>query len=372
MAKVLIIAGYASSLYIFRGPLIRTLKEKHQVSTTAPFDSNEVSEKVKSLGVDYYPNSFQRAGMNPLADLKASNELRKIIEMVAPDYVLAYTIKPVIFGLSAAMKAGVKNTYALITGLGSGFDQNSFKQRLLYLLIKRLYRNSLKRSSGVIFQNPDDRKFFLDHEIIRKDQNTEVVNGSGVDLDYFYPSSPKTSQISFLLVARMVREKGVVQFVNVARRVKLNFPETTFELLGWVDENPNSLSRDDIRNWEDEGVITYHGAVNDVRPFIANSSVFVLPTYYREGTPRTILEAMSMQKPIITTNTPGCKETVVNGMNGFLVAPKDEKELYDKVVYFINNPKEIDRMGKESLRIARQKYDVAKVNAQLIEFMGLE
>ena len=185
MAKVLIIAGYASSLYNFRGPLIKTLLEKHEVVTTAPFDSDEVSRNIKALGVEYYPNKFERTGLNPLADIYAARDLTKLIKRIKPDCVLAYTIKPVIFGLRAAQKVGIKRTFALVTGLGSGFDQGTRKQSLISKVVKRLYRRTLRRVSGVIFQNPDDQNFFFDERIIGYSKPSVVVNGSGVDLSHY-------------------------------------------------------------------------------------------------------------------------------------------------------------------------------------------
>jgi len=371
MAKVLIIAGYASSLYNFRGPLIRALLKKHEVITTAPFDSDEVSKKIEALGVSYFSNNFQRAGMNPIADKKASKELQRFIEKEKPDIVLAYTIKPVVFGLLAAQRAGVKKTFALITGLGSGFDDKSLKQKVISSLVKKLYKKALKGSSGVIFQNPDDKKYFIECGIIDENYNSHIVNGSGVDLSHYKAEQPSVYPLRFLLVARMVKEKGVEIFVEVARKVKMEHPEVCFDLLGWVDENPNSLNLEQIEAWQKEGIIKYHGAASDVRPFYEQSSVFVLPTYYKEGTPRTILEAMAMKRPIITTNTPGCKETVEQGVNGFLIPPRNENSLYEKVIYFIENPDDVVKMGEESYRIAKEKYDVNKVNEDILNFMSL-
>lgn len=372
MAKVLIIAGYASSLYNFRGPLIKALLRHHDVITTAPFDTEEVSKKIEQLGVTYFPNKFQRAGMNPFADQLASKELQRYIEREAPDVVLAYTIKPVVFGLRSAQKAGVKKTFALITGLGSGFDDTSLKQKVISKVVKQLYKRVLYKTTGVIFQNPDDKKYFVDNDIIESKNNWHIVNGSGVDLSHYKSDIPNTSPLSFLLVARMVREKGVEIFVNVARRVKMKYPEAIFRLLGWVDENPNSLSLKQIEAWQKEGFVIYHGSATDVRSYYKKSSVFVLPTYYREGTPRTILEAMSMKRPIITTDTPGCRETVVQGKNGFLIPPRDEDALYEKVVYFLENPDEVVRMGMESFKVAQEKYDVNKVNHDIMKFMELK
>ena len=371
MAKVLIIAGYASSLYNFRGPLIKELLKQHDVVATAPFDSDDVSRNIEALGIEFYPNTFDRTGMNPLKDLKSRKELQNLIKEISPDIALAYTIKPVVYGLRAAQKAGVHQTYALITGLGSGFDNNTPKQKTLSKIVKKLYDHALKKATGVIFQNPDDKDFFIKNSIIDKQKRALIVNGSGVDLKHYTGADQSERHLTFLLVARMVREKGVELFVNVARVIKREHPNINFELLGWVDENPNSLSQSQLESWQEEGIITYHGSTADVRPYVQKASVFVLPTFYREGTPRTILEAMAMKKAIITTDTPGCRETVVDGLNGFLIPPKDKEALFDRVMHFVKNPEDVRKMGLASFEIAKEKYDVKKVNAELIGFMNL-
>ena len=372
MSKILIIAGYAPSLYNFRGELIKELVKNHEVITSAPFLNMDVTNTIESLGTSFHPHLFRRTGLNIFQDCKAYFHLKKLIKSINPDYIIAYTVKPVIYGTIAAKSLGVKRIYTLITGLGSGFNKKTMKERVISWLITVMYRRALKDISGVIFQNPDDKAFFLENHIIGKNSLTKVVNGSGVNLDHFVAKGQiPLNPIRFLLIARMVREKGVGLFVKIARNLKKDHLDTCFQLLGWVDENPNSYTLNELMDWQKEGIIEYLGAVEDVRPFIESSSVFVLPTYYGEGTPRTILEAMAMGRPIITTRTSGCKETTVDGENGFLIAPKSVKELEEKIRFFIENPGKIRPMGRNSLELVTKKYDVKLVNKELLTFMEL-
>jgi len=233
-----------------------------------------------------------------------------------------------------------------------------------------LYRRALRQNRSVFFQNPDDLDQFDRLRLLRSRSQAVLVNGSGVDLDHFRPLPPVVNPPVFLLMARLYREKGIREFVAAARLVKERYPQTRFCLVGSIDSNPSAILPVELEAWKAEGVIEHTPWVDDVRPFLAACSVYVLPSY-REGTPRTVLEAMAVARPTITTDAPGCRETVVDGENGFLVPVKDAQAVAQAMERFILNPELIGRMGRCARTIAEQKYDVHDVNRIMVKVMGL-
>jgi glycosyltransferase involved in cell wall biosynthesis len=240
----------------------------------------------------------------------------------------------------------------------------------LIQLVSYLYRTGLKYNSVVFFQNPDDLQLFIEKRIIPKNVKPVLINGSGVNTVRFGFASPKLTPITFLLVARMIRDKGIPEYVEAARQLKKRYSEVKVQLLGPLDVNPAAITRKEIEHWSDEGIIEYLGETKDVRPYIAEASVFVLPSY-REGTPRSVLEALSMGRPVITTDAPGCRETVQEGVNGYLVPIKDHTALFKAMERFVLQPELIPEFGLASRKIAEQKYDVRKVNSTILEEMEL-
>jgi glycosyltransferase involved in cell wall biosynthesis len=319
---------------------------------------------------------MQRAGTNPVADAKTLKALYTTIKAIKPDYILSYTIKPVIYGTLAARMAKAPHIFALITGLGYAFQtaENqppSTTQKLIY----SLYKKALPNCEKILFQNPDDMTLFRQLQLMPAAMSTILVNGSGVNLAHFEVIDlPQDEQgkikPSFLLIARLLKDKGVQEYIEAAKLVKQQFPNTEFHLVGWIDENPNSITQSQLDEWVNQGIVKFWGKLADVRPAIAACSVYVLPSY-REGTPRTVLEAMAMGRAVITTNAPGCKETVIDGENGFLVPVKAIEELAEAMEKFIIQPSLIESMGQASQKIATEKFDVQKVNETMIEAMGL-
>lgn len=370
MTKIAIISHYAPSLINFRGDLIRTMVELgHKVICLGPEAGFE--QPLQELGADYRQISLHRTGLNPLKDINTLFSLRKALKEIKPDLVFSYTVKPIVYGSIAAHLAGVKRMYAMITGLGYVFIGQTFKQRLLTQVLAFLYRWGLKYNQAVFFQNPDDLHLFVDKGIVPKRVKPVLVNGSGVNIEKFAFYRPKLSPVTFLLTARLIKDKGILEYVEAARLLKQKYPMAKFQLLGPLDINPAAITQAQLDQWSKEGIIEYLGKTNDVRPYIADASVFVLPSFYREGTPRSVLEAMSMGRPIITTDAPGCRETVVNGRNGFLVPVKDIIALKSAMEKFILEPDLIVQMGKQSRIIAEEKYDVRKVNRVILQEMGL-
>ena len=293
----------------------------------------------------------------------------KLFKFIKPDIILSYTIKPVIYGSIAARLASTPSTNALITGLGYTFMNSSLRQRSLNFFIRGLYRFALHRTKTVFFQNPDDLELFKKLSLLSTYSEPALVNGSGVDLTHFKPS-PYPERLVFLLIARLIKEKGIYEYVCAARKVKRKNPDAVFHLVGWIDDGPSAIPKAKLDAWCKEGVIRYFGRLEDVRPAIKACSVYVLPSY-REGTPRTVLEAMAMGRAIITTDTPGCRQTIESGRNGLLVPVMDVDALGKAMQYFIEHPRMITTMGQQSRLIAQEKFDVHKVNAMMLKKLGL-
>ncbi len=372
----LLIASHPDSLINFRGPLLDALLAKgltvHVAAPDLPSDS-PVRGRLEEKGVIVHEIPLRRVGMNPFADFFTLMSLCKLMAYVKPDAVLAYTVKPVIYGLLAARLMRTRRRFALITGLGYAFqgsnDGKGERRGLLRALVQRLYALSLRSATLVFFQNPDDQALFQQLKLIGSDTPTTVVNGSGVDLgDFNVVSLPE--EISFLLIARLLGDKGVREFVEAARAVRAEYGHVVFKVVGWIDENPDAILQEELDAWIGDGTLMFLGRLKDVRPAIADSSVYVLPSY-REGTPRTVLEAMAMGRPVITTDAPGCRETVVNGENGFLISVKDVEGLTAAMLKFVHSPDLISSMGKKSRALAELKYDVDKVNAAMLRGMGI-
>lgn len=370
MEKIVIISPYTKSLINFRGELIKDIVNLgYEVIALGPDDGFE--KEIEKLGAKFLNYYLKRTALNPLRELKSILSLIKILRKLKPSIVFSYAIKPTIYGSLAGRISGIPNMYSMITGLGYTFTGKSLQHKILQTLLKFLFKISLKLNHVIFFQNPDDLKYFQKIKLISGNVKTEVVNGSGVDLNKYYYTNPILKPVSFLLIARLIWDKGIGEYIGAARILKDKYPEVEFKLLGPFDSNPAAVKKSDINEWITEGFITYLGKTNDVRPYISNCSVCVLPSYYREGTPRSVLEAMSMGKPIITTNTPGCKETVVEGVNGFFVATKNSIELANAMEKFVVKPNIIAKMGKKSREIAEKKYDVRKVNKVILKAMNL-
>ncbi len=370
--KVLILASFAGSLITFRGALLQAMVRKgHEVIACAPEASTKLQNRLLAIGVQYQYVPIERTGANPIQDLRTILSLRTIFRRIRPDMVLGYTSKPVIYGSLAGKLAGVPRTYSIITGLGYAFAEKDAKSRWLNRLVKKLYSVSLKYNHKIFFQNPDDLQLFVQSKFATKEQAV-LIHGSGVDISFF-KQTPFPEKISFLLIARLIKEKGIRQYVEAARILKQKYPSVTFRLVGWIDKgNPASVSEQELDSWVREGIIEFPGKLSDVRPAIAASSVYVLPSYYREGTPRSILEAMAMGRPIITTDAPGCRETVQHEKNGLLVPVKDVQNLAAAMERFIQHPELIEPMGQASRQMAVEKYDVHQVNAVILKTMGLD
>ena len=368
MKKFLLVSPKNRTVYNFRGDLIKDIIEKgYEVVVTGP-DRTDV-DSIEALGARFLEVPMNKTGTSIVSDIKYLNRLISIIKKEKPDVTLGYTVKPVIYGAVAAKLTGVNNINSLVTGGGYTFTATSFKARFLGLIVRTLYKIGLKKADRIIFQNPDDRDEFCERKLTKAGK-CFVVNGSGVNTDWF-KEAEYPEKISFFMLSRLLKSKGVCEYLEAARKVKVKYPETEFYLLGKYETSmQDAIDKQYIEKFIEDGIVKRFEETDDVRPYYSNCSVYVLPSY-REGTPRTVLEAMAMARPIITTDTQGCRGTVKNGINGFLVPVKSSDLLAEKIEWFVNNPEKIPEMGRESRKYAEEKFDVRKVNAQMIGIMNI-
>ena len=375
--KIILIGTVASSFYGFRADLIHTLLMKgHKVYAFTSEYTAEDLKKIEKLGATPITYTLNRGGLNPLADIVATYRLSKKIKTINPDLVFSYFSKPVIFGTLAAKLAKVPHVIGMLEGLGYTFTEQPEGLRKKTQLIKKiqvfLYKIALPQLDQLIFLNPDDPKDLLEKHAISV-KNVEVLGAIGLNLqDYPYqPLSNSHSPLKFLFIGRLLKEKGIHEFVQAAKLVKKTYPDTEFTVLGAIDHhNLGALQQTELDSLISSNIIQYPGHVSNIKDWIADSHVFVLPSY-REGVPRSTQEAMAIGRAIITTDVPGCRETIVDGVNGFLVPKWNPEALAKKMIYFIEHPEQARLMGAESYKIAVENFDAEKVNQRLVNILGL-
>jgi len=367
---VVVIGSYAPSLVNFRGSLIRAMIEKgHAVICMAPdFDAGTIAT-LEKLGATAKTVSLARSGINPVHDLKCYRSLRQAIAEVSPDVVIPYTIKPIIWGTLAAHAQKVGRIVPMVTGLGYAFTTGLGVTRLLSLgAASLLYRMALAKAHTVLFQNPDDLALFRRRRLIPSRVASAIIAGSGIDTVHF-ASKPVPPGPSFLMISRLLKNKGIREFASAAKAIKKKHPAVPIRLVGYLDQSADSIDQAALDAMIADGV-EYLGKLDDVRPAIENAAVYVLPSY-REGTPRSSLEAMAIGRAVVTTDAPGCRETVTEGVNGFLVPVGDPIRLAEAMERFIATPGLAKTMGEASRRIAETKYDVRRVNEDIMRYANL-
>ena len=375
--KIILIGTVASSFLGFRADLIKQLLlQEHQVHAFTSESTQDELKKIEALGAIPVAYELKRGGLNPLADMKATYLLSNKIKVIAPDLVFSFFSKPVVFGTLASKLAKVPRVIGMLEGLGYAFTDQpnglSKKARLIKSIQVLLYKIALPQLDKVIFLNPDDPKDLLEKYSI-KVKKVNILGGIGLNLSE-YPYQPVNSiklPVNFLFIGRLLKEKGIHEFILAARQVKEKYPAAQFTVLGAIDaSNLGALQQSELDYLIASKVINYPGHVNNVKDWIADSHVFVLPSY-REGVPRSTQEAMAIGRAVITTDVPGCRETVIDGVNGFLVEKWNPRALADKMTYFIENPEQVEKMGYESYKIAQEKFDADKVNKRLLDILGL-
>ncbi|MCA1021058.1 glycosyltransferase family 4 protein [Halobacillus litoralis] len=367
--KIAVLSSHTSSLFWFRMDMMKDfIKKGHTVIALGSEPESEWKKVFEEYNIDYRQVYVERNSMNPLKDLKTLRSLINFMKMERPDRVFTYQAKTVVYGSVAAKINGISEVYSLIAGLGSIFRGEGIKNKLVKAIMKFEYWTACKCSKKVFFQNNDDKNEFIRNGLIT-DEKTVIINGSGVDLEKFKPTQ-FPEKPSFLFIGRLIKDKGVMEYLKACKDIKENYPHVRFLLVGPFDSNPSALKPDELKPYIEDGFIEYYGEQSDVRPFISQSTSYILPSYH-EGTPKTVLEAMAMGRSIITTDAPGCRETVVDGLNGYLVKIKDTKGLANKMEYLVANPEINKKMGQKSAEVAREKYDVKIVNQTIMQIMGI-
>ena len=372
MPSLALIAVQADSHINFRMTLIEAVIAKGMTVFALASDYDDVTRKqLLDAGAVPVDIRLARTGVNPVVDIIDVLALCQTIKSLDVDVVFSSFAKPVIYGSLAAFFAGVKRRYAMIEGLGFVFTDNGVKPTLkmmgLRFILSGLYRIALKAVHKVIFLNQDDLNEFVRRGVTEIERSI-VLGGIGVDLDKWIASTPVVKPPRFVFVGRLLREKGIGEFVSAARTIKSMYPRCEFIVLGAIDINPGAIRKQQMDEWVAEGVVQWPGHV-DVRHWLKSCSVFVLPSY-REGVPMSTQEAMALGLPVVTTDTPGCRETVEDGVNGFLVPVRDPASLVNALVQFVEDPGLIVSMGRESRRLAEERFDARVINERLIEIIG--
>lgn len=367
--KILVLSSHTPSLFWFRMDMMKNFLELgHTVIAVAQENEQTWADRFLEQGIEYKQVFVNRNGINPLSDLRTLNELNKLIKEINPDKLFVYQAKTIVYGTLAASHNKITEVYQLVAGLGSVFRGDGLKNKILVKILEFQYRIAFKRSKKVIFQNEDDLNLLLKRNLLKKNQ-IEKINGSGVNLEKFQPL-PLPKEPAFLYIGRLIRDKGVMEYLEACKILKSKYNRVRCILVGPFDTNHSALQPEDLDYFITNGIVKYYGEIEDVRPYIAQCSTYVLPSYH-EGTPKTVLEAMAMGRAVITTDAPGCRETVIDGVNGFLVEVKNVTQLVEKMELLMHNPQLNERMGNECLKMVRDKFDVRMVNAEICKIMGL-
>ena len=366
--KFILVSPKNRTAYNFRGDLVKKIiNAGYEVLITGPNRDNV--DKVEELGARFVEIPMNKNGVNPLKDFAYMNALRKLFKKEKPDVVLGYTSKPVIYGSMAGKLAGVPHKVAMVTGAGYAFTAKTKKAKIIKLIMSILYKIGFMCADTVIFQNTDDKEQFIKEKLVKKDK-CEIVNGSGVNMEKF-SVAPYPEQMTFFMLSRVMYSKGIREYLEACEIVKAKYPHVRCMLLGACEGIQNSLSQEDLDTYINKGVIEHFGETDTVADYYKQCSVYVLPSY-REGTPRTVLEAMSMGRPIITTDAPGCRETVIDGKTGFLVPIQNGQAVAEKMIEFIEHPELVEQMGKNSNEYCRNKFDVIKVNNDMCKYLKIK
>ena len=373
--KIMINSGKMGPFFTTRRRLLEQLKENGYEITLGGYQDGFAST-CEDFGVKYKVIPISRAGLNPVADFKVLRAYYKIMKTEKFDIVHSYTAKPNIYGSIAARLAGVKEIYPTVNGLGYAFTGNSLKNKIVRGVISLLYAIGFACATKVFFQNVDDANEMIKRRIIKKEKCV-VISGSGIELEAF-PYSKLSNTNSFFLASRLLVTKGLREYFEAAKKVKAIYPEARFILAGALDPNPDGIKEEELKMYTEDGTIEYLGVVSDMQSALKECAVFVLPSFYREGVPHAILEAMSIGRAIITTDSSGCRETIKDaerstgkGINCFLVEPKNSNELAEKMIYLLEHPEMVKQMGENSRRYAAERFDVEKVNKIMLDTMGV-
>jgi glycosyltransferase involved in cell wall biosynthesis len=372
--RFVLVDGRASTAVRFRGDLLARIRAANvAVTLVAPAEEPQrLGLELAARGIDFVPLPLRRCSLNPLTDVATLAELTFHLRRLRPDVLLAATAKAVAFGCIASRLAGVRRCVALITERGYPLSEgNGIRRWMTRRGVLALYRISLPNADAVVFHNLDDLRFFREQSLIAPNQTTAVVNGSGVDLRCFDLPPPPRSPTTFLLCSRLLRAKGLGEYAEAAGILRQRHRQAQFRLLGKTDQNPDSVPASVLAQWQSAGTLCYCGSADDVRPHLAQAHVAVLPSYYGEGVPRSLLEALAAGRPVIAADTPGCRETVRDSWNGFLVPPRQPAALAAAMDRFITEPDLVARMGAHSRQLAAERFDVERINERMMQILKL-
>lgn len=367
---ILVLSSHTPSLFWFRMDMMHTFSAKGaKVVAVGPESEDIWSNKFSASGIEYRSIPVSRNGLNVLTDIITFKALKKLITDLQPQKIFTYQAKTIVYGALAAHSINPQiEVYPLVAGLGSIFRGKGLKNIIIRTILSIQYRTAFKISKKIIFQNCDDMSELVHRNLLPSDK-CRIINGSGVNIHKFDETElPKEKAILF--IGRLIGDKGVREYLELAKRLKEKYKEIRCMLVGPFDSNPSAISPQELQPYIDGKIIEYYGEQKDVRPYLSQCTVYILPSYH-EGTPKTVLEAMSMGRPIVTTDAPGCRETVSNGINGYLVPIKNVDALENAVIKILDNKALSAQFAKQSRHIAVQKYDVNKVNATILEIMGL-
>ena len=365
--NIMINSGRTAAFLSTRERLVCSLVEEgHNVVLTGYQAGYEM--ELNSLGVKFVRVPMDRSGLNHFADLRLLKEYYHLIKENDIDIVHSYTIKPNIYGSIAAWLAGVEEVYPTLNGLGYAFTGDGVRGRVVRAVASIFYLIAFRCSKKVFFHNKDDIDFIVAHRLIDREKCVQI-DGSGIDLESF-SAEDMPIEISFVLISRLLKSKGILEYAEAARIVKRTHKNVVFNLVGPTDPNPSGIQLSDIQPYIEDGTLLYHGPQEDIRSFLKDSSVVVLPSY-REGLPHSLLEGMATGRAILTTDVPGCKETTIEGENGFLVPARDVEALANRMCWMVENPEKTREMGKVSLKIVKERFDVDKVNSTILSAMDL-
>ena len=367
--KVAVLSSFSTSLFWFRVDMMESFRRAGcEVLAVGDGAEAEWAPKFAELGIRYRAIPVQRNGTNPVKDLDTLRALCRLLKEEKPDKIFAYQAKTVIYGGIAAARNGIREFYPLIAGVGSVFLGDSLKQKLLRGILVAEYRLGMRRAPKVFFQNRDDLKIFVGHGIV-KEEKAVMLHGSGVNIEKFRPA-PLPEQPGFLCISRLIRDKGVKEYLDAARELHRRRPEVSCVLVGPFDTNPSAIRPGELQPYLDDGSVTYVGEQKDVRPWLSQCTAYVLPSYH-EGTPKTVLEAMACGRPTITTDAPGCRDTVADGINGYLVPVRDVAAIVEAMEKMLDHPEKTAAMAAQARRICEERYDVRKVNHTICRTMGI-
>ena len=368
--RILVLSAHTSSLFWFRMNMMQDFIKQGYTVYAAGSESEEVwRDRFTEKGIVYKQIRVQRNGVNPLKDLQTFFSIRALLKEISPEKIFAYQAKAIVYGALASLTYRRPDFYSLVAGLGSTFRGKSLKARCISWVLSAQYKIAFMISKAVIFQNRDDLTELLNRRLLSREK-AHIINGSGVDIEKF-PKLPMPEEVRFLFVGRLIKDKGIIEYLEASRIFKSKHPTGRCLLVGPYDTNPSALQPDELEPYVDDGTVEYYGEQIDVLPFLGETAVFVLPSYH-EGTPKTVLEAMSTGRAVITTDAPGCRETVVDGENGFLVPVGDSAALASAMEKLFNDRSLCCRFGDIGREIAVAKYDVNKVDADIMRIMSLK